>query len=308
MVKNFLFHRVNPSRDVLWDPMDVSLFDHCVRHISANYNVVLLEDMVLKQAEYPTGEKKYATIVFDDGYKDNLEYALPILEKYKVKASFYAVTDCIEKNIPTWTHQLDYAFQFTKIDKIDMIFDFLPPGLQVTRLNTKQERIAYVRKLKPAIKKITHVQRQQVMNAVLNAYYDINFPFLMMNWDDLRQIRNGGHYVGSHTVTHCMLGTINDEQKVKTELVESGNKIRKELGYFPLTISYPVGSYNETTIRLSKEAGYKIGLAVRQKVYDPLKDSLFEIPRIELYNESWLKTRLRISDIKGKLSKILNKA
>jgi hypothetical protein len=36
-------------------------------------------------------------------------------------------------------------------------------------------------------------------------------------------------------------------------------------------------------------------LAVKQDVYNPTRDSLFEIPRIELYNENWLKTRLRIS-------------
>jgi hypothetical protein len=77
------------------------------------------------------------------------------------------------------------------------------------------------------------------------------------------------------------------------------------LGYFPLTISYPVGSYNSTTIEQSQLAGYKIGLAVKQKVYDPFQDSNFEIPRIELYNESWLKTRLRIENVVGRVSKLL---
>jgi len=67
------------------------------------------------------------------------------------------------------------------------------------------------------------------------------------------------------------------------------------LGHFPTTISYPVGSYNETTKRISKEVGYKIGLAVNQNIYDPDKQDLFEIPRIELYNEPWWKTRLRIT-------------
>jgi len=47
---------------------------------------------------------------------------------------------------------------------------------------------------------------------------------------------------------------------------------------------------------LSKKAGYKFGLAVKQKLFNPSTDNFFEIPRIELYNESWLKTRLRISN------------
>jgi hypothetical protein len=77
------------------------------------------------------------------------------------------------------------------------------------------------------------------------------------------------------------------------------------LGYFPLTISYPVGSYNNTTMLLSEKAGYKIGLAVNQKTYNPAVEGLFQIPRIELYNESWFKTKLRINNIYSRVSKVV---
>jgi peptidoglycan/xylan/chitin deacetylase (PgdA/CDA1 family) len=303
-VSNFLFHRVNPERDLLWDPMDVKLFDKCIKYISKNFHVVLLEDMVLNKHELK-GSKNYATIVFDDGYKDNFQYALPILEKYKVKASFYIVTDCIDKNIPTWTHLVDHAFLNTNHDKIDMSFNFLPEELRVSRLKDKTLRVNYVRKLKPALKKIRHSERMLVMDRILGAFNDIQFPSLMMNWDEIKQLRSAGHYIGSHTVTHCMLGTMNNVEAIQMELTSSGEKIMQNLGYFPLTISYPVGSYNATTIEQSKLAGYKIGLAVKQEVYDPIQDIDFEIPRIELYNESWLKTRLRIENVVGRVSKLL---
>jgi len=303
-VSNFLFHRVNTKRDLLWDPMDVKLFDHCIKYISKNFHVVLLEDMVLNKHEF-NGSKKYATIVFDDGYKDNFEYALPILEKYKVKASFYIVTECIDKNIPTWTHIVDYAFQYTNHDKIDISFHFLPEELRVSSLNDKTIRINYVRKLKPALKKISHSERMLVIDRILTSFNDIEFPSLMMNWGDVKQLSKAGHYIGSHTDTHCMLGTMNNIEMINNELTHSGNKIKQNLGYFPLTISYPVGSYNATTIEQSKLAGYKIGLAVKQKVYNPEQDNNFEVPRIELYNESWLKTRLRIENVIGRVAKVL---
>ena len=68
--------------------------------------------------------------MFDDGYKDNIDTALPILEKHNVKATFYIVTDCIEKNIPTWTHTLEYCFQNLKPEQIKLDFDFLPEELR----------------------------------------------------------------------------------------------------------------------------------------------------------------------------------
>jgi len=241
-------------------------------------------------------KKNFATIMFDDGYKDNVEYAVPILEKYNCKASFYVVTDCIEKNIPTWTHILEHSFQFTNISNLELAFDFIPTELHVNKLSTREERISYIKKLKPFLKKLPHEKRNLVLDKVIATYTDIEIPELMMNWDDLKKLRSAGHYVGSHTVTHSMLGTMTNESEIQKELYDSGKLIEKHLGYFPTTISYPVGSYNETTISLSKKSGYKIGLAVKQNVYNPLKENLFEVSRIELYNESWWKTRLRITN------------
>lgn len=297
MIRNFLFHRVHPQRDKLWDPMSVELFDKCIRYISKKYDVVLFEDLAFSDKYKSNNNKSIATIMFDDGYKDNIEFAAPILKKYNIKASFYVVTESIDKNMPTWTHILEHLFQFTSIKNIDINFDFLPQDLKVTELNSHEERIRYVSKLKPFLKTLPHQKRQSVLNVVMETYNDIEFPKLMMNWDDLRKLKAEGHYVGSHTVTHCMLGTMDNENDVAFELLQSGKQIEQQLGYFPLTISYPVGSFNKSTKELANKAGYKIGLAVKQNVHNPLKDDLFEVSRIELYNESWLKTQLRITNI-----------
>ncbi len=294
MIRNFLFHRVFPERDILWDPMDIKLFEKCIKHLSNNYDVVRIEDLV--KSGNMGGKDKYATINFDDGYKDNIEYAAPILAKYHCNASFYVVTDCIDKNVPTWTHVLEHTFQHTQFPKIDLNFEFLSPELRVSELPTKEARIAYVKKLKPFLKGISHDNRNMVLETVVHTFKDAELPQLMMNWEDLKQLHNAGHYIGSHTVTHCMLGTMDNIEEINHELKYSAERIQTNLGYFPITISYPVGSFNETTKRLSKEAGYEIGLAVKQNTYNPQKDDVFEIPRIELYNEPWWKTRLRITN------------
>jgi peptidoglycan/xylan/chitin deacetylase (PgdA/CDA1 family) len=295
MIRNFLFHRVNPQRDKLWDPMDVGLFDKCIKYISRKYEIGLFEDLAFTKDLIHT-KNRYATIMFDDGYKDNVEYALPILDKYNVKASFYIVTDCIDKNIPTWTHILEHSFQFTNKSDLVLDFDFLPKELRIKKLENAEDRINYASRLKPFLKKISHRKRQIVLDIIVNSFDDVEIPRLMMNWEDIKQLRHEGHYIGSHTVTHSMLGTMDDDTEIRKELEHSGNVIKNQLGYFPLTISYPVGSYNETTIRISKEVGYKLGLAVKQYVFNPRKEDLFEVARIELYNEPWWKTRLRITN------------
>lgn len=304
MIRNFLFHRVNPKRDSLWDPMDVELFDKCIKYISKKYEVVLFEELVFDKNAIAK-KNKYATIMFDDGYKDNIEYAIPILEKYNVKASFYIVTDCIDKNIPTWTHILEHSFQNTNIGELKLSFDFLPKEYQFKEFENISDRIEFVSKIKPYLKTIPHIQRELVLTKITNTFSDVEAPKLMMNWDDIREIKKNGHYIGSHTVTHSMLGTMKDENDIEQELRDSGNKINMELGYFPLTISYPVGSFNEITKKLSRKVGYKIGLAVKQDTFDPFITDMFEVSRIELYNESWFKTKLRISNTLENIKKII---
>jgi peptidoglycan/xylan/chitin deacetylase (PgdA/CDA1 family) len=294
MIRNFLFHQVNPTRNRLWDPIDVTLFEKCIKYITQKYEVVLMEDLVFSGSLQV--KNKQATLMFDDGYKDNIEYAVPILDYYKCKASFYVVTDCIDFNQPTWTHILDHIFLYTGKTDIHVDFDFLPTGLRAKSLLSLEERVKYVTKLKPFLKTLSNACKNKVLDRVKETCSDVELPKLMMNWNDLKALKNSGHYIGSHTKTHSMLGTMTQEDDINNELLHSGNRIKEALGYFPMTISYPVGSYNDATKRLAKEAGYKIGLAVKQNVHSPAKEDCFEISRIELYNEPWWKTKLRITN------------
>lgn len=302
-MKNFLFHRVNTQRDDLWDPMDPVLFERCIKYIKRKYNIVLLEEYLLGQ-EDSSNHKKIATILFDDGYLDNYEHALPILQKYNVKASFYVVTDCIDKNIPTWTHELEHLFQNTKKSVLNLDFNFLPIEFQTLNAKKQEDLLSFAKELKPFLKTINHIERNEVLSEIKLQFDDVEFPKIMMNWDHLKELSKLGHHIGSHTVSHAMLGTVSNENFIKKELVDSRQRILDKLEKDPISISYPVGSYNQMVQKLSVETGYKLGLAVNQDEYIPERNNLFEIKRIELYNESWWKTKLRITNSLEKIKKI----
>lgn len=304
MVYNFLFHRVSPIRETLWDPMDLVLFEKCIKYISKKFKVVLAEEYYLSP-EKELSNKKTATIMFDDGYKDNIEFAAPILKKYNCKASFYVVTNCIDKNEPTWTQVLENQFLNTKKTRLNLKFDFLPSSFNVENLILLNERKAFVSKLKPVLKNINHKKRTLVLNKISKMFNDVSPQKNMMSWNDLRKLENYGHYIGSHTVSHPALSTIDNIKTLKYELEYSAQRIKQELGYFPLSISYPVGSFNETTKKVSKEVGYKLGLAVNQNIHNPKIEDVFEISRIELYNESWFKTKLRINNSLEKIKRLI---
>lgn len=303
VIRNFLFHRVSPTRDPLWDPMDLKLFEQSIKYITQHYQTALIEDLAFSDERF--AKNKYACVLFDDGYKDNIEYAADILHKHHCRASFYVVTDCIDNNTITWTHVLEHLFQHTNISTFNIDFNFLPLELNAKTISTKEGRLNYIAKLKPFLKTISHEKRNKVLAKINHTITDVGLPKLMMNWDDLHQLKNEGHYIGSHTLSHAMLGTMSDEAEIKKELLNSAKRIEEKLGHFPIGISYPVGSFNETTKKLSKELGYKLGLAVNQTAYNPEKNDVFEIPRIELYNEPWWKTKMRITTSLETIKKII---
>ena len=301
IIKNFLFHRVHPERDPLWDPMAPELFDKIIKFLKKQYQIVTLEDW--KRDATPKFKKPLATIGFDDGFKDNIEYAAPILLKHQVKASFYVVTDCIDKNVPTWTYEFDYRFNHTKKLSWELSSDFQNLDIKTESWGNKSEQLLFATKLKPQLKKWNDSKRKLFLAFIKVQFNDVEIPKIMMDWNDVRELKRNGFEIGSHTVSHAMLGNIDNEKEIRDELMQSKLIIERELKDVCYTISYPVGSYNDQVKKLSQEAGYQIGLAVGQQFYETNQFDNFEIPRTELYNESMLKNKLRMNGMLENIKK-----
>ena len=62
--------------------------------------------------------------------------------------------------------------------------------------------------------------------------------------------------IGSHTLNHPDLRAFSDEE-VRRQLVSSKKSLEKEFGISVVSFCYPFGFFNEKTISLVKEAGYK---------------------------------------------------
>ncbi len=73
--------------------------------------------------------------------------------------------------------------------------------------------------------------------------------------------------IGSHTLTHPELATIQSEQ-IRTELVESKKKLESALSICVEDVALPHGSYNDEVLTLAQELEYKRIYTLDPKVYD----------------------------------------
>ncbi|NJM80460.1 MAG: polysaccharide deacetylase family protein [Flavobacterium sp.] len=92
-------------------------FDQFIQYIAKHYNVISLDDFYNKKFKPNTLN---ITITFDDGYLNNYKYAVPILEKYGVSATFFITTiwDIVDF---LWPDFLDLVSFYTS--KNEIIFE-----------------------------------------------------------------------------------------------------------------------------------------------------------------------------------------
>lgn len=95
-----MYHKVNPLAD---NPVTVppSLFDEQLAQLGElGYTVVSLDDVI---SHYDGGTQlpeRAVLITFDDGYRDNLEHALPALERYGYPAVLFVPIAYVGESLP----------------------------------------------------------------------------------------------------------------------------------------------------------------------------------------------------------------
>jgi peptidoglycan/xylan/chitin deacetylase (PgdA/CDA1 family) len=92
-----LFHRVNDEDD---DPMSTPtyIFEDMIKKIKNNYRPISLQELIEKIRQGEKIEHSTVVITFDDGYRDNVTNALPILEKHGVPATFFIASGYVGTN------------------------------------------------------------------------------------------------------------------------------------------------------------------------------------------------------------------
>lgn len=82
-----------------------------------------------------------------------------------------------------------------------------------------------------------------------------------LTWPQIREMRQGGMEIGSHTLTHPLFKKINEED-IRKEISESKTKIEKELGVPVRHFASPFGYSNAHIEDIIEEAGYDTGRTI----------------------------------------------
>ncbi|MGL6194523.1 MAG: polysaccharide deacetylase family protein [Thermoguttaceae bacterium] len=178
-------------------------------------------------------------ITFDDGFRNNLTLAAPLLKKYEIPAVVFLTTGLIGTDQLLWTQEVAERQRRSHAQII--------PTSELKRL-PNSERLAYLENLR--------------QNSTLEISEDWQRElYTFLNWDEVRQIRNFGVDIGAHTVSHPILTSLSQEE-LHQELIKSKQKIESEIDAECFTIAYPNGGQddiNDTVLNECKNCGFQLG-------------------------------------------------
>lgn len=278
------YHRVLPRADPFAiDAVAAKDFENQLRVLNNFYHILPLEDAVhrLRRGELPA---KAVCLTFDDGYRDNYQFAFDALKQHRTPATIFLTTDFIGGEARLWHDRVLYAFEHTNVP----FFSWPDMQLDSISMYDEKERRAAAFAVLEGLKRYAPRERDDHID-VLVEKLDIDnsgAPRLMLSWEEIQEMHQAGISFGAHTRSHPILSTL-DDASLEREIVGSIDAIQARLGGAVRTFAYPngrAGDFDERSKAILKAAGIQVAVttsfgmnSATQDVYELRRMSPWEV-------------------------------
>jgi len=282
-----IFHRVLAQPDPIFPgEMHAARFEQLLAVLAEAFEVLPLSQAVQLQSLAQLPPRALA-ITFDDGYADNAEIALPLLQKQGLCATFFVATGFLDGG-RMFNDSVIETLRRSKLQRIDLSLF----GDGVRPLGSAAERCAAIEAVLKHVKYLSLAGREEEL-AVLHA--SAGSPVLptdlMMRSEQVRQLHQAGMEIGGHTVRHPILQVLGDEEAEQE--ISAGRQRLQDLIQAPVDVfAYPNGKpgqdYGRREVEIVKRLGFKAAVSTSKGVVTPESDR-FQLPRFSPWDRSALR-------------------
>jgi peptidoglycan/xylan/chitin deacetylase (PgdA/CDA1 family) len=283
-------HHVRPPRLDRFQPnrlLEVTpgFLDDVVRYIRRlGLDIVSLDEMHRRLAEQDF-RRRFVCLTIDDGYRDTLQWAYPVLKKHEAPFALYVATSFPDRLGELWWLALEAVVARNK--RISLLVEGREQSFDCETVADKRhlfgELYWWARRFKTE-NELRHAVRD------LCARYQVDIAAfcdeLCMTWGELGILAADPLVtIGAHTVNHVMLAKVPD-RTARSEMEMSRAVIETALGIPPEHFAYPVGdctSAGSREFRIAAELGFKTAVTTRPGVLFPEhRQHMMALPRISL--------------------------
>lgn len=279
-----MYHRVNNDNRDFWK-LNVSkeIFEKHIEYIGKNYELLRLDD---DWASIVNHQKKYIIITFDDGYIDNYKNALPILEKYKVPATFFVATNLIGTKDMYWWDELEALL----LDgDCPSFIEFLGRKIGLETLECRQKACKEIRNyLKNLLPEEISLNMCNIRNIIQKKKAQTDMK-RCINFEELIALSKSEYVsIGCHTKSHISMGENKSRQLMLDEVVNSKSILENYTSKQITTFAYPYGGL-EDRCPLAEDvlinSGIKRAVIVGAGNVD-VSSNMYALPRHMMTNNS----------------------
>jgi len=251
-----MIHGVMDERDNhSWKPLRPQLsrnkLEEYLRVLSKRYRLISLADAVEMLQGHRPMQPYSMVLTFDDGYRNNLTHALPILRRYNAPATFFVPTGFLDNPKPFWCDRLDYALQQARVDGREVSIGSFAMRLDGTsryalresykrlRRTAKEQQMSDLEFLREVEQLAVRLEAESG-RALADIQADDDWSAIM-TWEQVREVGDDGVTIGSHTVDHIRLGLI-EAEITHDQIARSKRHVELHTGKPCQIICFPNGS------------------------------------------------------------------
>ncbi|GAB1720555.1 MAG: Polysaccharide deacetylase [Nitrosospira sp.] len=271
-----IYHRVLAQADPLFpEGGDMESFDQQMGLLTDCFRVIPLADAVrgLRSGSLPA---RAACITFDDGYADNAEIALPILQKHGIPATFFVSSGVLDGG-RMWNDTVIELVRCAPGNTLDL------GGLNLGSfpIETIMQRRHAIDRLIGALKHLPPASRQSRIDQMCSVI-SVNLPDnLMMTSEQIRLLHGAGMEIGGHTVFHPILAST--EKSAARAEIANGKEMLEGIICAPVRFfAYPNGKperdYLPEHVAMIRELGFEAAVSTAYGAARP-GDDLYQLPR-----------------------------
>jgi peptidoglycan/xylan/chitin deacetylase (PgdA/CDA1 family) len=287
-----MYHRIIPKkqRDSLNNPSVINIvsdavFEQQIDYIRSAYHPCSLDELqALALDDYPEEKTKGrlpVVVTFDDGYKDNLDIALPILEKHQVPATIYVSTAGLVGHSHMWWYEIWDIL--TAKDNLTLNWD----GRQLSwNTTTEQAQIVCYLEISDILLGLPLNEQHRCVEMLRGEMQPRNYDDICLTRDEVVELdRHPLITIGAHTHNHPNLRALS-YGKASEEMLRSKQILENLLGHSVDHFAYPHGDLRSADARefsLSEKCGFRTAVTTRTgKLQD---GNWFALPRTSMREE-----------------------
>lgn len=265
-----IYHRVLERTDPLFpSTVDAERFRWQMELVNDYFNVLPLSTAVKLLSTDQLPERSIC-ITFDDGYADNAEVALPILQELNLPATFFIATGFLDGG-RMWNDTVIETIRNVKMNFVDLT-DMGLGRYDITTIAGKQ---ACIDSIILKIKHLSQKERQELADKLAEKFPADLPQNLMLCSDQVRELHAAGMEIGGHTVSHPILTTLNQDY-AKEEITKGKVILEKIIGEDIKLFAYPNGKpetdYLSEHVELVRNSGFNAAVSTVAGISDKYTD------------------------------------